>query len=361
MSENSSADGFGVETLADKTIDSLSVQPGQVIWIWASTHSLDLIEALAYRIRARGAFWTLRLTMESLLQRIGLDLPEPYLTLVPEHELRWLEDVDAIVEVRDHSGYLPDVALPRRRAMGAEWIALIDEAERRGCRRIHVLNPTPALAAAYGLSAEALRRRVWPAINVNYRRLEEQQEYLATRLATASAVHVTCPLGTDLRLRIAGRPVHRDTAGIPRGEVYLAPHEDSAEGVAVIAKAFFRGKPFEGLRLTFSRGRVVRAQAPDPGAVGAFWELLWASLGDKDRIAEFAIGLNPGVAEPVGDVALDEKIGGSVHIAIGMNHHFGGQNRSNLHLDLVIMHPTVWLDSYQVVADGVLQAAGPAA
>ena len=50
--------GFDVETLADKTIDSLSVQPGQVIWIWARTHSLDLIEALAYRIRARGAFWT---------------------------------------------------------------------------------------------------------------------------------------------------------------------------------------------------------------------------------------------------------------------------------------------------------------
>ncbi len=92
------------------------------------------------------------------------------------------------------------------------------------------------------------------------------------------------------------------------------------------------------------------------GAVDSFWELLAASSGDKDAIAEFAVGLNPGVTEPVGDIALDEKIGGSVHIAIGMNDHFGGRNRSNLHLDLVIMRPTVWLDSEQAIVDGVLLA-----
>lgn len=347
---------FDVETLADKTIDLLSVQPGQVIWIWASTHSLDLVEALAYRIREHGAFWTLRLTIESLLHRIGQGVAEPYLALVPEHELRWLDDVDAIVQVRDHSGFLPDVPLPRRRAMGAEWIALIDAAARRGCRRITVLNPTPALAAAYGISVEALRQRVWSAVKVDYRALDDRQEQVGGRLAEARTVHVTCPLGTDLHLRIDERPVHLDTNGIPRGEVYVAPHEDSAEGVAVIEKAFIKGRVVEQLRLTFSQGRVVLARAHDPSAVDSFWELLAASSGDKDLIAEFAIGLNPGATEPVGDIALDEKIGGSVHIAIGMNEHFGGQNRSNLHLDLVIMHPTVCLDSYPVIAGGVLQA-----
>ncbi len=74
---------FDIETLADKTIDMLSVSAGQVIWIWASTHSLDLIEALAFRIRQRGAFWTVRLIMESLLQRIGQEVPEAYLLLIP--------------------------------------------------------------------------------------------------------------------------------------------------------------------------------------------------------------------------------------------------------------------------------------
>jgi aminopeptidase len=348
--------GFDIEALADKTIDTLSVRPGQVIWIWASTHSLDLVEALAYRIRARGAFWMLRLIMESLLQRIGRDVAEPYLALVPEHELRLLDDVDAIVEVRDHSGFLPGVPLPRRRALGTEWIALIDAAELRGCRHVRVLNPTPDLAAAFCISVEDLRQRVWQAVNVDYHALDDRQEQVGARLAGSGTVHVTCSLGTDLRLRIERRPVHLDTDGIPRGEVYVAPLEDSAEGEVAVERAFIKGRVVEHLCLTFSRGRVAHVWAPDPSAVDAFWELLAASSGDKDAIAEFAIGLNPGVTEPVGAIALDEKIGGSVHVAIGMNDHFGGRNRSNLHLDLVIMRPTVWLDSELAIVDGVLQA-----
>jgi aminopeptidase len=342
------------ETLADKAVDMLGVSPGQVIWIWASTHSLDLLEALAFRIRERGAFWTLRLSMEGLLRRVGQHVPEAYLGLVPQHELRWLDDIDAILEIRDHGGHIPEVPLSRRRAMAAEWIALIDEAARRGCRRLTVVNPTPALASAHGVPLASLRQAYWQAVNVDDARLDRQQEQLRAHLAAARTVHVTSGLGTDLRLRIAGRPVRVDSDNLPRGEVYVAPHEDSAEGVAVVDTAFIRGRPVERLRLTFAQGRVVEVDAPDPRGVGSFRELLAASSGDKDVIAEFAIGLNPGATEPLGDVMLDEKIGGSVHIAIGTNVAFGGRNRSNLHLDLVILRPTVWLDGAQVVADGSL-------
>src|SRR4030065_2673816 len=118
------------EILAEKTIAELDITPGQVIWIWASTHSLDFIEALAFRIRARGAFWSLRLIMEPLLQRIGKQVPFEYLGLVPEHELRWLKDVDGLIELRDHGGHIPGVEISRRRAMTSEWIALFDEAAR---------------------------------------------------------------------------------------------------------------------------------------------------------------------------------------------------------------------------------------
>lgn len=345
---------FDVETLADKAIDTLSVAAGQVIWIWASTHSLDLIEALAFRIRERGAFWTLRLTMESLLCRIGQDVPESYLALIPEHELRWLDDVDAILSVRDHSGYIPDVPLARRRAMGSEWRALVDEASRRGCRRVTVLNPTPALAHAFGISLIHLRELCWRAVNVDYAALDRRQEQVRGRLVQTREVQVTSALGTDLRLRVDQRPVYVDQDSLPRGEVYLAPHEDSAQGVAVIDRAFLRGTPVERLQLTFVEGRVVEVKAPDASAVDAWHELLSASSGDKDIIAEFAIGLNPGLTEPVGDVMLDEKIGGSVHVAIGMNESFGGRNRSNLHLDLVMLRPSVWLDESLVLADGIL-------
>ena len=335
---------MNIESLADKTIEALSVSPGQVICIWASTHSLDFIEALALRIRARGAFWTLRLVMEPLLQRIGKQVPQEYLGLVPEHELRWLADMSAIIEVRDHGGHIPGVEIARRRAMAAEWIALMDEAERRGCRRFVVINPTRALADAYAVPLKTLRHRYWKAINIDAAALDAHQELVAKRLAGVREVHITTPQGTDLHLHIEGRPFHQDHDSLPRGEVYVAPLEESAEGVAVIDRAFIRGKPVERLSLSFEQGRVAHIAAPEAESVQLLEGLLAASSGDKDRIAELGIGLNPGVKELTGDVLLDEKLCGSVHIAIGMNDRFGGQNRSNLHLDLVMLQPSLWLD-----------------
>ena len=147
-----------------------------------------------------------------------------------------------------------------------------------------------------------------------------------------------------------------DIDDLPGGEVYVAPHEDSAEGIAVVDRRMIRGTLVEELRLTFSGGKLVEIDAPNQQGADLLRELLLASTGDKDRIAEFAVGLNPGLTEPLGEIGLDEKIGGSVHIAVGMNDNFGGRNRSNLPLDMVILRPTVWLDGSPVLTGGILEA-----
>ncbi len=346
---------FSIEMLADRTMQMLDVRPGQVIWIWASTHSLDLIEALALRTRQRGAFWMLRLIIESLLQKIGQGVPDEYLGLIPEHELRLLSDVSAIIEVHDHGGHIPDVPLKRRRTMGSEWIALHDESARQKVRHVIITNPTPALASAYRLPFESLHQAYAGAYSVDYEEVDRLQARLAERLQGVDNVHILSSSGTDLSLRIQGRPILQDTDSLPFGEVYIAPIEDSAKGQAVIDLTFVQGKPVKNLRLRFSDGRIVDFDSPDPDGWKAFRELLDASSGDKDRIAEFAIGLNPGVAVPIGDIAIDEKIGGSVHIAVGMNDHFGGLNHSNLHKDLVILKPTVFIDGQVIVDRGKLR------
>ncbi len=317
---------FDVEALAEETAKMLEVASGQVIWIWASGYSINFIEALAFRIRARGAFWTLRFNSESLQRRIGMDVPQQNLASIPEHELRWLDDIDAIVEVRDHAGNLPGVSLERRRALGAEWIALIDAAARKKVRKVTMINPTPALAEAYNLPLEELCSRLMRALNVDYQAMDSLQERLAHLLEKTDEVQATSAAGTNLRLRVRGRKAWCDTHSLPRGETYIAPLEDSADGVAVIDKAFLRGRPVQQLRLTFAGGRVVAAEAPDPSGAASFKELLEASSGDRDRIAELGIGTNPGVTEPIGNIALDEKIGGSIHLAVGMNESFGGMN-----------------------------------
>lgn len=81
-------------------------------------------------------------------------------------------------------------------------------------------------------------------------------------------------------------------------------------------------------------------------------EVMAAATGDKDVIAELGIGVNPGITEPTGNISLDEKIGGSVHIAVGMNDRFGVKNSSNLHQDMVILKPTVWFDGKVILKNG---------
>ncbi len=346
---------FDSDLLARKTLEMLNLQPGQVIEIWANKISLDLVEALAFHIRSRGAFWCLRLSSEPLLKRIGMDVPREYLGLIPEHELRWLDDVDAIIELRDHGANIDGVPIDRRKAMGAEWLALIDAAFAKGVRRVMVLNPTAPLAKSCGLTLADLQGRVQRAMDVDYAAVDAKQDKIAALLNQTTEVHVLSPAGANIRMKVNGRKALLDSDSLPQGEVYIAPWEDSANGVAVIDQAFFRDRRVEKFLLSFKNGRVVDELAKDYEGVAAFCDLLGVSNGDKDRIAEFAIGLNPGVTEPVGYVSLDEKIGGSVHLAIGANTRFGGVNQSNLHLDMVILKPTVWFDDNLILEDGEFQ------
>jgi len=341
--------------LARAALDTLDVKPGDVVWIWASTHSLDLIEELALGIRKLGAHWTLRLAMESLLERQCREVPDEYLGLIPHHELRWLKDIDAVIEIQDHGGQVRGADPLRRRRMAAEWIALIDEVSRRSKPHVRVTNPTAALAAYYDMAQEALAGAITGAVAVDHRRLDVTMGQLKDRLEEHSEVQIQSPCGATLCLSYAGRLVSTDKTSVPRGEVYMAPVESSADGTIVIEHAFLQGKDAGRLELGFDSGRLTRI-AGSERAVSMLRAILASASGDKDMIAEFGIGLNPGVAALTGLVSLDEKMLGSIHIAIGMNKNFGGVNESNLHLDFVVPGQTVYVDGKPLIVQGRLPA-----
>jgi aminopeptidase len=138
----------------------------------------------------------------------------------------------------------------------------------------------------------------------------------------------------------------------PYGETCAALHEDSAEGTAIIDKAFIRGVCIENFRLTFSAGRIREVSAPHVEGIKIWQDVMDVATGDKDVIAELGVGANPGITQPTGNISLDEKISGSIHIAVGINNRFGGKNSSNLHQDLVILKPTVWFDEKVILENG---------
>jgi leucyl aminopeptidase (aminopeptidase T) len=179
-----------------------------------------------------------------------------------------------------------------------------------------------------------------------------------------SMVHITSPLGTDLSLRITGRQIAVDPGvirqpgyyNLPSGECYVAPLEDSAEGVLVVDKSFPGIVIRESIRMIFEKGRVVRIEG------GAEAEQLRRIIAEAEAkpdgegvrtIAELGIGTNPS-ARITGNVMTDEKVMGTIHIAIGHNAvaPYGGQNRAPIHLDGVMGNPTVVVDGERLIHNG---------
>jgi leucyl aminopeptidase (aminopeptidase T) len=220
------------------------------------------------------------------------------------------------------------------------------EASRRGVR----------IATMPGITEEVFRR----ALAVDYRELKRAGLLLATQLTAASECRVTSPGGTDLVLDLSGREGINDDGDIgtvgafgnlPAGEAFIAPIETSAEGTIVFDGALGGF----GLLDTPVSARVVGGRLVE--ADGRAGEWLYRTLdegGEHGRsIAELGIGTNP-AARLTGNILEDEKALGTIHLAFGTSAAIGGVNQSSVHIDGLVLRPSLWLDGRALMEDGTL-------
>jgi leucyl aminopeptidase (aminopeptidase T) len=163
--------------------------------------------------------------------------------------------------------------------------------------------------------------------------------------------------GTDLTLEVGGRPWKTDAgplepgegANYPGGEIFVAPHSDGADGVLVADLTVpytVEGLVDQPVTMRFERGRVTSIEG---GRAAELLRDLVESAGSGGNvIAELGIGLNHGV-RPRGHVMLDEKAGGTAHVAIGRNTGpYGGDNHATIHVDCVFSDPEIEADGRPV-------------
>lgn len=201
-------------------------------------------------------------------------------------------------------------------------------------------------------------------LSADYEQIATTTFQLRDRLQGCSDVHITSPLGTDLRFSIAGRSIAVDPGiirepgyyNLPAGECYVAPIEDSANGVLVVDKSFPGIIIRKPIRMVFENGRVVdiRGGKEAKQLLKAIEEGERKPNGEGCRtIAELGIGTNPS-ARITGNVMTDEKVMGTIHIAIGHNANppYNGQNTAPIHLDGVMGDPTLIVDGETLIEHG---------
>ena len=189
-----------------------------------------------------------------------------------------------------------------------------------------------------------------------WRQLSERQQRLADLLNGKNDYHVVASNGTDVRMSVAGRRwINCDGhENFPDGEVFTGPVLDSVNGTIRFSfPAVHHGREVQDVRLVFKDGRVVEASA-------AKGEDFLISMLDTDAgsrfLGECAIGTNYQIGQYTRNTLFDEKIGGTVHFAVGAGYpETGNTNQSGLHWDMVVDLRTggsVEIDGVKINVDG---------
>jgi aminopeptidase len=202
--------------------------------------------------------------------------------------------------------------------------------------------PTDALAQEAGMALDDFAAFVRGALFLDrpdpvaaWGELRAFQDELIGRLKGADQIRIEAA-GTDLTLSVKGRAwVNSDgKRNMPSGEVFTGPHETSANGTIFFdVPSSPAGVHVAGVQMTFKDGEVVEAHAQQGDA---YLQRALATDAGARRLGELGIGTNFGIDRPVGTILFDEKIGGTVHLAVGRSYpETGGTNESAVHWDLI--------------------------
>jgi aminopeptidase len=320
----------------------LQVEQGQQVLVESTTLAEPAVRALHRELLHRGAWPLLRIEPPWQAADFYQHARERHLDEFAPAALAEAQSFDARVRID---------APANTRALASVEPALIARAARaRGALQearlamswCGTLWPTAALAQQAGMGEEEYGAFVARALFldrddpvVGWRELSKRQARLVDRLGLAHEIRVEAD-GTDLRLRVDGRTwINSDgRRNMPSGEVFTGPLERSAQGtIRFTIPSSPRGVLVEDVELCFEGGEVVEASAERGDEY-----LQAALLTDTGArfLGELGIGTNPGIDRATGSILLDEKIAGTVHLALGRSYpDSGGSNASALHWDLI--------------------------
>ena len=318
-------------------IYSTRTQPGDRVLIAMTEPETFPLAVAVYECAVRaGAFPQVQFGsayLERALLRHGGD---DQIGRVPDLERDGLLWADTYVGLRGASdpqllaGIASERLTAHRRAMGA-----VSALRNEQTRWVLVRVPNEAFARQAGMGLEETMTFFFAATLRDWEAEARQYEAIRDRFQAATRVRLR-GRDTDLTFATSGRTyvIGDGHINMPDGEIYTAPVEESANGVIAFEwPATYAGQTIEGIRLAFRAGEVITATA----TTGE--ELLRQLLAMDDgarRIGEFGIGVNAGIDRFVGDILFDEKIAGTIHLALGRAYkECGGSNQSALHWDLV--------------------------
>jgi leucyl aminopeptidase (aminopeptidase T) len=352
--------------------DHARVSEGEIVVVRGNVRDRELLEDVAIRCRAAGAFPLLQYSSDHLTQGLVDGVDPRFDNQLSALDARLASFADCIIslDAADNPGLLNHVPARRLAALARSAAATADLFRRAGVRTVSIGNglyPTAANANQYALSPGELAALFWRAMEAPESELSAIGDLAALPLAEGKDARITNPNGTDLKLRIAGRrPVVADGTvsdedlqrgrgvqlRLPAGEVLITPVPNSAEGRLVVDSLAYRGLEVSRLTVVFKGGKVTNLYAQS--GIGAIKPLYDAAGPGKEQLGYLSVGVNPEVRAPAGAKLNAPMPQGMVTVFLGNNTRAGGDNASPFELALYLPGSTLAVDGEPLVSGGRL-------
>jgi len=338
-----------VETVAKILVDySVEVKPNQLVRISGLTEGTTLILAVYQKVLERGAHPFLDLGLDEAEELLYSRASDAQLDYIPKFRKDMIEQIHASIgiwtDVNTKRLTNADPSKQSRRAVALRPLSdrFLERAAKKELRWTGTVYPTQAFAQDAEMSLREFEDFVYEACLVHesnpinaWKKVSKEQQRVTDWLNKAKQIHVVGP-DTDLKLEVTGRKwINCDGhENFPDGEIFTGPIEESVNGhIRYTYPACDYGREVEDVQLQFKEGKVVKATAAKNEQF-----LLKTMETDKGAryVGEFAFGTNPGIQRFTKNTLFDEKIGGTIHLALGKGYpETGSKNQSAIHWDMV--------------------------
>jgi aminopeptidase len=338
-----------LERLAAVLVDySVGAKEGQQITIEAPSAAAPLVREVYRRILGAGAYPLPRIGIEGMLEDLMLDGTDDQLDWANPARRDDIESVDGriVVMAPTNTRSLTNVDASKQariqRTLDPQRQRYLERAAAGELSWVVTLYPTQASAQDAEMSLSEFEDFVYAAGFLDradpvaeWKAFAGRLERVGSFLESVSELRIVAE-DTDLRIGVGGRRWIRSRGmeNFPDGEVFTGPVETSLEGsIRFTYPAIFQGREVDDVRLRFAAGEVVEATASR--GQDLLSEMIAVDDGAR-RAGEFAFGMNQAVTRFTREILFDEKIGGTVHLALGTAYPgTGSSNRSALHWDLI--------------------------
>jgi aminopeptidase len=370
------------KTIAKQVVQDVArVKEGDVVYVTGDIRDWALLEDIVLEVQKRGGQVLLAPDREQAARRYYDEVPEKY---IGRQATLWrklwpLINVQIGMDAEEYPGLLKNVPPARFAANAKAWAPVVALIKKKGIRRVFIGNglyPTAATAKQYGMTKDQLAALFYGGLAGDPARLQASAEAVRAALAKGKELQIKAANGTDLKVRIQGRPIVVSDGALtdaklkkggvaawtwlPAGEVVLVPVPGTAEGKLVIERMPFEDGELVGLTLTVKAGKVTDMTAKPGPMFDRLKALYAAGQPRKDELSCLDFGANPDVKIPAGSKLQTYVPAGTLSFNVGANVACGGDIPGPFIFQLFLTDSTVTLDGAPLIDKGALKV-GPAA